>query len=336
MRDRQKALVEGTEKANAGRNPGAHIVSIGASAGGLAALKHLFANIPADSGLTFVVVVHLSPEHKSHLAEVLQPHIKMPVLQVTQSLPLEANHVYVIPPNANLEAIDSHLRLSELEDRRIERAPIDHFLRTLSQTHDGDAICVILTGAGSDGTLGLRDVKAKGGLTIVQDPADAEYDGIPQSAISTGIVDQVLPLSRIAPAILEFAKLTPQIPLLSDEEQSESDASRLLQKAFAQLRACTGRDFSRYKRSTITRRIKRRMQLRRTEGFGDYVELLQSEPDEVRMLAEDLLVTVTNFFRDVGVFAALERDVIPRLFEGRTSDADVRVWSVGCATGEEA
>ena len=162
----------------------------------LAALKTLFSMIPEDSGLAYVVVVHLSPEHKSHLAELLQPHVKMPVQQVDGTVKLEPNRVYVIPPNANLDTIDTHLRLSPLEASRRERAPIDHFFRTLANTHGGRAIGVILTGTGSDGTLGIRQIKEAGGLTIVQDPNDAEYDGMPQSAISTGLIDLVLPLRR--------------------------------------------------------------------------------------------------------------------------------------------
>ena len=155
------------------------VVGIGASAGGLAALQTFFQAVPADSGLTFVVVVHLSPEHESHLAEILQPHVALPVLQVTESVPLERDHVYVIPPGRNLSAVDTHLRLDDLEPQRQQRAPIDHFFRTLARTHDGQSIGVILTGSGSDGTLGLKEIKERGGLVIVQDPQDAEYDGMP-------------------------------------------------------------------------------------------------------------------------------------------------------------
>lgn len=173
------------------------VVGIGASAGGFAALKKLFEHVPADCGLAFVVVVHLSPEHKSHLADLLQRFAHFPVQQVNENTLLEPNNVYVIPPNANLSAIDTHLRLSKLEEQRRERAPIDHFFRTLAATHDGHAIGVILTGTGSDGTLGLKEIKAKGGLIIVQDPNEAEFDGMPQSAIATGLVDRILPLSEI-------------------------------------------------------------------------------------------------------------------------------------------
>lgn len=175
------------------------VVGIGASAGGLAALRELFEHIPADSGIAFVVVVHLSPEHKSLLAELLQPCVHFPVQQVTETVLLQANNVYVIPPNANLSAVDTHLRLSALEEKRRERAPIDYFFRTMAATHDGHSIGVVLTGTGSDGTLGLREIKAKGGVILVQDPNEAEYDGMPQSAISTGLVDRIYPSRRLLP-----------------------------------------------------------------------------------------------------------------------------------------
>ena len=255
---------------------------------------------------------------------------------MTETVSLEPNQVYVIPPNANLDTIDTHLRLTQLEERRQERAPIDHFFRTLAKTHDGAAIGVILTGSGSDGTLGLREIKERGGLAIVQDPSEAEYDGMPQSAIATGLVDIVLPLERIPGAILDFVRTQPDVPLPADEEEVEAQTSRLLQKTFAQLRARTSRDFSRYKRATIMRRIQRRMQLRHVDKFDAYLDLLRTDADEVRCLADDLLITVTNFFRDPSVFEALEADIVPKLFEGRAPQESVRVWSVGCATGEEA
>jgi two-component system, chemotaxis family, CheB/CheR fusion protein len=312
------------------------IVGIGASAGGLAALKAFFAHVPADSGLAYVVVVHLSPEHKSHLAELLQPHVQMPVQQVAQTTKLEPDHVYVIPPNANLDAIDTHLRLSDLEARRKERAPIDHFFRTLAKVHDGEGIGVILTGTGSDGTLGLREIKEAGGTCLVQDPAEADYDGMPQSAIATGIVDLVLPLAQIPQAILDIVRTRPRVPQVNDGEELEGESRRLLHKVFAQLRARTGRDFSRYKRSTIIRRIERRMQIHQIEELEAYLELLREEPDEVRTLADDLLITVTSFFRDTKIFGKLEREVIFELFEHKQAEDEIRVWSVGCATGEEA
>ena len=312
------------------------VVGIGASAGGLGALKTFFDHVPPDSGLAFVVVVHLSPEHKSHLADLLQPHVPFQVQQVTESTPLVPNRVYVIPPNANLSAIDTHLRLSKLEERPRERAPIDHFFRTLANAHDGNAIGVILTGMGSDGTLGIKDIKANGGLIVVQDPNDAEYDGMPRSAIATGLVDRILTVAEIPDAILRYERTQPRVEVPEDGEDGNHHERAALQKVFAQLRTRTDRDFSRYKRSTILRRIARRMQLNYVEDINKYLDKLREQPDETRALADDLLVTVTSFFRDPEVFEKLEREVIPRMFSNKSSQDTLRVWSAGCATGEEA
>lgn len=312
------------------------VVGIGASAGGLAALKVFLEHVPADCGLAFVVVVHLSPDHESHLAELLQPHVQFPVTQVSDNTLLEANHVYIIPPNANLNTIDSHLRLSKLEARRHERAPIDHFFRTLASTHDGHAVAVVLTGTGSDGTLGVKDIKANGGVVIVQDPTEAEYDGMPQSAIATGLVDFVLPVAQIPESILRFDRIRPLVPQISEDEDISQDERVLLHKVFAQLRVRTDRDFSRYKRSTVLRRVARRMQLNYIEDLPHYVERLRERPEEVRALADDLLITVTHFFRDADVFARLEKVEMDRLFARKGPPDTVRAWSVGCATGEEA
>ena len=191
--------------------PDLTVVGIGASAGGLAALKELLGRVPADSGLAWVVVVHLSPEHESHLSDLLQPDLSIPVEQVTTTLPLEPDRVYVIPPNANLEAVDTHLRLSELEERREKRAPVDHFFRTLARTYDGRAIGVVLTGTGSDGALGMKEIKEKGGLTVVQRPEEAEYPGMPRSALATGLVDLELPLARIPEAAVRYVATRPRV-----------------------------------------------------------------------------------------------------------------------------
>jgi len=317
-------------------SPPLTIVAIGASAGGLAALKRFFSQVDVQSGLAYVVVMHLSPEHKSHLAELLQPHVKMPVQQVTRTTALEPNRVYVIPPGANLNTIDTHLRLTKLEQNRRERAPIDHFYRTLAKTHDGSSVAVILTGSGSDGTLGVRDVKAAGGFAIAQDPNDAEFGDMPQSAISTGLIDVVLPIEKIPAAILKLAHTEPNLPDLKEGEEPHSEIQQLLQKIFMQLKSRTGRDFARYKRSTIMRRIQRRMQLNQIEELDDYLEYLRKEHSEVRTLADDLLITVTNFFRDPEVHKRLKENIIPQLFKGKDADDDIRIWSVGCATGEEA
>ncbi|WP_373510816.1 CheR family methyltransferase, partial [Thiocapsa sp.] len=321
---------------NAVSSPKVAIVGIGASAGGLAILKRFFACTSADSGLAYVVIMHLAPDHPSVLADLLQPHVAMPVQQVTEDVVVEANQVYVIPPGRNLSTIDSHLRLSLLEVRRAERAPIDHFFDTLSQSHREHCVAVVLSGTGSDGSIGISMVKERGGLTIAQEPSEAEFEGMPRNAIATGLVDLVLPVPEMPERILQFIRTTPSVEVADDLTQHAHHDPQVLQHVFAQVRARTGQDFSRYKPSTVLRRIRRRMQLNHTEDLYDYLERLRQHPAEVLQLADDLLITVTQFFRDSAIYAHIEENVIPRLFEGKDSGNTIRVWSVGCATGEEA
>jgi len=312
------------------------LVGIGASAGGLAALREFFKQMPAEPGLPFVVVMHLSPDYESHLTEVLQPHCSMPVTQVAETVALEPNHVYVIPPNANLDSVDTHLRLSQLEPRPKLRTPIDHFFRTMTASHDGNCVGVVLSGTGSDGTLGLRRIKEAGGLTMVQDPEQADYDGMPRNAMTDGMVDLVLPVGDMPGHILRFANTRPKVDIPEQEPETAEDQGRTLQKIFAQVRARTGHDFSRYKRTTILRRLQRRMQLHQVETLDAYLELMRNDRDEVKKLFDDMLITVTEFFRDKEVFDHLQKHVIPQLFEGKSEQNRLRVWSVGCSTGEEA
>ena len=311
------------------------VVGIGASAGGLAALRTFFHEVPSDSGFAFVVVVHLSPDYKSHLADLLQPYVPIRVEQVTEDVWLEANRVYVIPPNANLSAVDTHLRLEKLGNNARESAPIDHFFRTLAATYDGRSVGVILTGTGSDGTLGLRDIKAKGGLVIVQDPDEAEFDGMPQSAIASDLPDRVLPVARIVPAILKIEHAQSELTLPGGGEFHKQEGL-FLQKVLVQLCARTDRDFRRYKNTTLLRRIYSRMQLHHIEDQELYLDRLRENAGEAPALVDDILVTSSGFFRDPEVFAYLSREIVPQLFDQRKADHPVRVWSVGCATGEEA
>lgn len=312
------------------------IVGIGASAGGLGALRTMLGAMPPDPGLAIVIVMHLSPDHESHLANLLQPHCPLPVQQVTDTQAIERNRVYVIPPDANLSTIDTHLRLSQLEKERKNRAPIDHFFRTLADTHDGRAVGVVLTGTGTDGTLGIRRIKEQGGLTIAQDPDEAEHDGMPRSAIATGMVDRVLRLTEIPIELSRFAHTEPRVVIPEDGEDLEAEESRVLQKIFAQVRARSGHDFNQSKRSTMLRRIRRRMQLRSLETLTSYLDYMREHGEEAVELFNDLLITVTEFFRDHDVFTRIEEQIIPRLFDRKTSEDRLRVWSVGCSTGEEA
>lgn len=326
-----------------------HVVGIGASAGGLAALKKLFASIPeqADTpkqaGVCFVVVIHLSPDHESHLADLLQLTSRLPVQQVTGTIPLEANNIYVIPPDSNIDAIDTHLHLSQLEAHRRNRAPIDHFFHTLAEAHGEYSVGVILTGTGTDGTSGLRRIRALGGLTIVQSPDEAEYDSMPRSAIAAGVVDLVLPIDEIAAHILSSDRVARDIinsrnSAEDDKEQAEpgDQGTDSLHKILVEVGTQTGHDFTHYKHPTLLRRIDRRMKIHHTRSLGTYLEFLRAHDDEVEKLFEDLLITVTEFFRDPEVYEHLATKIIPELFKDNTGTDNIRVWSVGCATGEEA
>jgi two-component system CheB/CheR fusion protein len=313
-----------------------NVVGLGASAGGLRALQRFFEQMPADSDMAFVVVTHLSPAHESHLAMLLQPHTQMPVLQVTETLKIAPNHVYVIPPNRNLSTIDTHLRLDPLEVERRDRAPIDHFLRTLAETHENYAVGIILSGTGTDGALGLQRIKEVGGLTMVQDPGDAEYDSMPQSAIATGQVDLVLPVHEMPARLMDYIRSEPRLPTVQDDQLLTYEQHEILQKILTHVRVRTGHDFSRYKPSTIMRRIRRRMQIHGVEDFGAYLELLRVYEEEVHALFNDFLITVTNFFRDPQAFQILEHEVIPKIFEQKGEGDQIRIWVIGCATGEEA
>ena len=312
------------------------VIGIGASAGGLDALRTLFSRISATPGFACVVVVHLSPEHESLLVQMLQPYTQMPVHQVVKTTALAPNCVYVIPPNANLNSIDTHLRLTQLEGRRLKRAPIDHFLRTLAETHAERAVGVILSGAGSDGALGIRQVKEHGGLTIAQDPREAEYGSMPQAAIGTGTVDVVLPIRDIPDELLAYCRTQPWVAKRGgDGNLAEAEAS-LLEKILGEVRLRTGQEFAIFRREVVLQRVRRRMRLRHVSSLAGYFAILESHADEPRALYNDLLLNVTDFFRDDEFGATTER--VLREILGRKDDHDprVRVWSIGCSTGEEA
>jgi two-component system CheB/CheR fusion protein len=312
------------------------VVGIGASAGGLEALQKFFATITADSGLAYVVVVHLSPDHESHLADILQPRAPIPVEQVAGEPKLEANRIYVIPPGRNIEAVDSHVRLKPLEMQRSARAPIDHFFRTLAETHDGSTVGVILSGTGSDGAEGVRHIREGGGMVVVQEPREATFDGMPRNAINSGVVDVVAPIADMMGHILGFARTRPRFPRTDEVFRSTENRPDPIQQILTVVRLRTGQDFTRYKRSTVARRIGRRMQIVAVRDIADYLELVRENAREAAALLDDLLINVTRFFRDPDVFDFLAGKVIPKMFDGKTASDRVRVWSVGCSTGEEA
>jgi two-component system CheB/CheR fusion protein len=310
------------------------VVGVGASAGGLEAFRELLKHLPADTGMAFVLVQHLDPHHESLLAPLLAGSTSMPVREARDNMPVEPNCVYVIPPDTNMGILHERLQLVQRQMEKGRYLPVDWFLRTLAEDRGTAAIGVILSGTASDGTLGLKAVKAAGGITFAQDEASAEYFGMPSSAIAAGCVDFVLSPREIAREIGRIARH----PFVRLEQPSETIAESpdVLNKVFLLLRSRTGHDFTYYKHSTIKRRIKRRMLVHKLERLADYIRLLQKAPAEVDALFEDILINVTGFFRDPESFKALQQEVFPHLLDKRPSDMPLRIWVSGCSTGEEA
>ncbi|MBF0233490.1 MAG: PAS domain-containing protein [Desulfamplus sp.] len=313
------------------------IAGVGASAGGLLAFEAFFSGMPADidTGIAFILVQHLSPEHKSILPDIIGRYTRMKVFEVTDGIKVMPNCIYIIPPKYDMAFLNGKLHLLNPTDIRGHRLPIDFFFRSLAKDQKERAIAIVLSGTGSDGTLGVRAVKGEGGMVMVQNPESTEYDGMPRNAINTGMVDYVLPPAEMADQLISyvnysFGKQT-KPPVLSVPK-----AEDYLNKIFILLRAQTGHDFSQYKTNTIYRRIERRMAIHQIKEIGDYVLYLQKIPTEVTALFRDLLIGVTNFFRDPEAFVELERQIIPKLFAAKAVDGIIRVWSPGCSTGEEA
>lgn len=315
------------------RPKGLTVVGIGASAGGLSALQSFFDALPGDTGMAFVVITHLHPEHESHMAELLQRHTVMPTSQVVDRVKVEPNRVYVIPPNRSILMADSHVQAVEFLQPHGRRTPIDQFFRSLASGHR-ESIAVILSGGGTDGSVGVKDIKEQGGLILVQHPADAEYDSMPRAAISTGLADVVLPADQLAAKLADYARHTPQLPH-DPGELTESEVE-ILQRILAQVHARTGHDFNQYKRSTILRRVERRMQLNGFTTLEAYLDYLRHHANEAQAMFNDILIGVTNFFRDRDSWQAVEENAIPALFRDEGREAGIRAWSIGCATGEEA
>ena len=312
------------------------IVGIGASAGGLAAFEAFFSAMPTDfgSGMAFVLVQHLAPDHKSILTELIRHYTSMQVFEVEDGMTVQPNCVYIIPPNRDMAFINGSLQLLEPIDSRGQRLPIDFFFRSLALDQHERAIGVVLSGTGSDGTLGVRAIKGEGGMVIAQSPDSTEYDSMPRSAIATGLVDFELPTSKMPAQLIAYVTHTFGKPFLPNPQPPK--AVNALNKIFILLRTKTGHDFSLYKPSTIHRRIERRMAVHQIETMDGYVKFIQQSPTEVEALFRDMLIGVTNFFRDPEAFKMLEEQVIPKLFAGKSADATIRIWVPGCSTGEEA
>jgi two-component system CheB/CheR fusion protein len=306
------------------------VVGVGASAGGLEALTQLLKALPADTGMAFVLVQHLAPTHASALAEILSRATKMPVMEVLDDLAVEPNHVYIIPPGRSMIIVRGALQLLPREGGM--HRPVDQFFRALAEDRRHQSIGVVLSGTASDGTLGLEAIKGEGGITFAQD-ATAQHDGMPHSAIASGCVDFVLPPEGIAQEIVRIVQHPHAVP---DSEAREAGDKRKLAQVVQLLHHATGVDFTYYKFNTLFRRVTRRMVFQKLDSLPDYVNFLRKTPGEVDALYQDILISVTRFFRDIESFEALKRKVFPRLLKDRSPHDPVRLWTLGCSTGQEA
>jgi two-component system CheB/CheR fusion protein len=311
------------------------IVAIGASAGGLDACKKLLDALPAGNGMAFILVQHLDPSHDSMMVGLLAGHTAMPVEQATDGMAIECERVYIIPPGVYLSADDKgKLRLSRPQERHGARLPFDFLLNSLARVYGARAVCVVLSGTGADGSLGLRAVKAKGGLVIAQEVGEADYDGMPQSAIATGEVDFVLPAAKIAEALVSHeqgAAIAPTPMKL----RSQNPVQDFLPRIIDLLRTKTVHDFTHYKHGTLERRVERRMAMAAIKTADAYLDFLLRDANELDQLSRDLLINVTGFFRDAPVFDFLETNVIPGLVRDHAPDRPLRIWVAGCSSGEE-
>ena len=306
------------------------VVGIGASAGGLEAFEAFFQHVSPVSGMAYVLVSHLDPSHASILTEILQRSTSMPVLEVQDQMAVEVDHVYVIPPNRDMAIFHGVLQLSVPEKARGLRMPIDAFLRSLAEDQGERAVGIILSGTGTDGTLGLRAILGAGGVSLVQAPESAKYNGMPESAINAGYATLVLAAEKMPEALMSGLSALSQAP--TEPKTVTSGINHILM----QLRSATGHDFSQYKKSTIGRRIERRMSMHNIGSQEVYARYLREHPPETVKLFKELLINVTNFFRDPEAFDALKKDVLPLLLADKPEDYVFRVWVAGCATGEEA
>ncbi|MGJ0515855.1 MAG: chemotaxis protein CheB [Methylomicrobium sp.] len=312
------------------------IVGIGASAGGLEAFEHFFRLMPADSGMAFVLVQHLDPSHASLLTDILQRSTRMQVVEAQDQMPVAPNTVFVIPPNRDMEILHGKLQISMPNAPRGQRMPVDAFLRSLAEDQKENAVGIIFSGTGSDGTLGCRAILGAGGITIAQEPSTARYDGMPSSIIQAGYATLVLPIDKI-PAALKAELGEIIADTVADVRprsmfKPERDITRILML----LRSITGHDFSLYKESTIGRRIERRMLQNDIRDTETYLRYLKENPNEVHTLFKEMLINVTSFFRDSEAFSVLEEKILPELINNKPEGYVFRVWAVGCATGEEA
>ncbi len=310
------------------------VVAVGASAGGLEATTQLLSRLPAKSGIAIVIVQHLAPKHDSSLVTLLSRISKMRVSEVAKATPVEANHVYVIPPGRDLIYGRWKLFLKPRDENHGLHMPVDRFMESLAKEEGHRAIGVVLSGTGSDGALGLQAIKARGGIAFAQSESSAKYDGMPRAAIATGCTDFVLPPALIGEKLLQIAR-HPYVVRSAPRPVEETIDRDVLRGILNLLRSSTGSDFTQYKKGTIVRRIRRRMVLHKSRNLMDYTKFLAQHPDEASALHEDILIHVTGFFRDAPAFEILKRKVFPRVLKARQPSTPIRIWVPGCATGEE-
>ncbi len=311
------------------------IVGMGASAGGLEALEKFFASMPSDSGMAFIIVMHFDPKARSIMPDILKKHTEMEVYQVEDGMKIRPDCIYVIPPNRDMAVLHGALHLYEPVVRKGIRHPIDFFFRSLAEDRKEKAIVIILSGTGSEGTLGLKAIKGEGGMVIVQSIESAVYDGMPRSAIATGLVDFILPPEKMPEQLVSYVKQF-QAAGIRPERVITEQIANYLQKIIILIRDHTGADFSHYKQGTLIRRIERRMNLHQIGNIADYVRYLQENPSEISTLYKEFLIGVTSFFRDPEAFDALKESAVPEIFKDRSINQPVRIWVSACSTGEEA
>ena len=310
------------------------VVGLGASAGGLEALYKLFDALPPDTGMAFVLIQHLDPTHSSMMVGLLTGHTAMPVLEAADGMPVERDHVYVIPPGVYLSIRDGALRLTHPRERHGARMPIDFFLRSLAEDCGARAVCAVLSGSGSDGSVGLTAIHDRGGLVIVQDPKDAAHDGMPRSAILTGAADFVLPVAEIPAALVKHGRQARLKPERARPAPATAAMPRWPRSSTC-LRAHTAHDFALYKEGTLLRQIERRMAMASIRDIGVYLSTIRDDPDEIDRLAKDMLINVTQFFRDEETFELLAETIVPELIRRQPLNMPIRIWDAGCSTGEE-
>lgn len=332
----KKVMSKKASKTKASMKTDFPVVGLGASAGGLEALEIFFSNMPSNTNMAFIVIQHLSPKHKSIMGSLLSKTSNMEFVTIENGVEIEPNRVYLNPPNKNVVIQNGKLKLiSPVKTSSSINLPIDCFFRSMASELAEKAICIILSGTATDGTLGLKAIKGSGGIAMVQDPDSAKYDGMPKSAIATGMVDFILSADKLPGEVIKYIK-APYISTVRHVKAGQNHHTQYLENIFALIQKSTGHDLSHYKQTTISRRIERRMAVHQISKVSTYIKHLENNPAEVNFLFKDLLIGVTSFFRDDEVFKVLKEQVLPQLLKNRPPDSIIRIWIVGCSTGEEA